>query len=181
MKADNKKANKSSLIASENHKSQNKETPITIDDVFGKVVKRAQEYLKDEIKLENNGYSCKIDITLEPKIKDFTAITNLKGNLKGTFAVSVDEGLAKYLARKFLYEEINENQLEEYIEDTIGEILNIILGNAISQFSTPKGLPALEPPVTIKTSDSCLKIIGSKTLSGIISTKIGSFTVNIVT
>ena len=159
-------------------KSQIKE--ISINDMMATVVNRAKIYMKHEMKLDYDKDSPEVVRTDKPFIKDFTALINLKGMVRGTFAMSFDEGLARCLVRKFAYDELTESEEEEYIEDTLGEILNIVLGNATNNYSAFKGVLIFEAPVAIKTRDAKIKFIGSNMLTSNINTKFGDFSINII-
>ena len=111
---------------------------ISINDMLTTVVNRAKKYMKHEMKLDCDKNNSKADRVDKPFIKDFTALINPKEILRGIFVMSFDEGLAKYLVRRFVYEELTASEEEEYIEDTLGEILKIVLGNAINHYSVFK-------------------------------------------
>ena len=153
---------------------------LILDDILMATVNRAQEYLQNDLDVDKAEHSGEISRPKEPIIKDFTTLINVDGAVKGTFFMSVDQNLALRLVRKFIYKDIPSSELNLYVEDTMGEIFNIILGNTISRLSETRGQMKLDSPTTIETRTANLKFVAGNILAGDIETEEGSLSINVV-
>jgi CheY-specific phosphatase CheX len=98
-----------------------------------------------------------ISKTDDMDLKEITTVINLTGSLNAMFVMSFEENLARYLVKQFVIDELTGEEEIEYIEDTVAEISNIILGNTIKVITDLTGPVAFESPVTIHTAEaSCI-------------------------
>lgn len=61
------------------------------------------------------------------------ALIAVRGSVDGIIIISVNEKMAKVLARKFIFEPLNDLEIIEYTEDVLGEVANTILGNVLGR------------------------------------------------
>jgi len=156
----------------------NMEMPL--DDFLLATVDRAKEYLEKDLQVCHDQDVCNITRSSKPVLKDFTTLINVNGGFRGTFAMSIDEKLAICLVQKFIFDDIPSDQLDDYVEDTMGEIFNIILGNTIGKLSEIHGHITLESPTTIPTRRDNVRFVGLRMMSGLIHTEQGSLSINVV-
>lgn len=87
------------------------------------------------------GYLDRLGIAAEPQqdgrfdrkcLEDITAFIQISGAIQGGLLFAVDKRLALLLARKFILDEISDEETERYMVDVVAEIANIITGNALS-------------------------------------------------
>lgn len=65
-------------------------------------------------------------------LEEITAFIQISGVIQGGLLFAVDRSLATVLARKFILDEISDNEAEQYAVEVIAEIANIITGNSLS-------------------------------------------------
>lgn len=113
-------------------------------------------------------------------LSKYTAFSDVKGILMGRFVLSFDEGLAESFAARFSLDALPEGKEAEYIEDSISECLNIILGNSIKRFQGLDELVIFTSPVTINSEGTAIKYPESDVWTGSIEFQSGGMTISFV-
>ena len=114
------------------------------------ILRNASTFLGGDMGLKlqpDSGQSDSVRITLE----DVTAMIGLRGNMIGTFFLSIEKRLACYLVRNFSEDDLSDEESVELMEDAVAEIANTILGNALSAFPNLGNLVAIGSPFTIRS------------------------------
>ncbi|RLA81844.1 MAG: hypothetical protein DRG78_08525 [Epsilonproteobacteria bacterium] len=97
--------------------------------------KRTCEYLINDMSLEIE------DTTVSPSkidsftLESYTSLINLKFDMNGTIGLSVSTSLAKFMVSQFIFGEVSDEEVEEMAGDSVAEILNVVLGNVIKDFT----------------------------------------------
>jgi CheY-specific phosphatase CheX len=112
------------------------------------------------------------------ELKKYTAFSEVKGILEGRFVLSFDENLAKSFAAAFSLEVLTEGNEKEYIEDSISECLNIILGNSIKKFHDLEQFVIYTSPVTISSEGTAIRYPESDVWTGTIVFQAGQMTLS---
>ena len=95
------------------------------------------------------------------KVSGYNCQINMKGVLKGSFIFSFSPELTNVLARSMMYDEFGSGY-EEYYEDTICEMTNIIVGQSLNQFPKVGDLVNIDIPVSSVTEKAETKYVGSE-------------------
>lgn len=118
------------------------------------------------------------DIKNEVLLRDYSASIKISGDIKAEFIVSVDESLAKELVRKFVFGELKEMEIKDYINDTIAEITNTILGNSINLISEYYEIVNIEPATTIFSTENLIRAQSLEISVCQLETEIGYLDIN---
>ena len=107
-------------------------------------------------------------------LSQVTSFVAVKGAVDGMFALSMDEAFSTALLGKMLIEELPEELETEYIEDSLAETANIILGNSIRKFKGFEEILIMEPPTTIYTEGASVKYADSEIWTRDLSSALGT-------
>lgn len=66
------------------------------------------------------------------KLEDVTAFIQISGAMQGGFLFTVEEGLSRCIARKFMIESITDIEAAQYAAEVVAEVANVITGNALT-------------------------------------------------
>lgn len=123
---------------------------ISVSDIMNPLVKTAKGFIADQIGLSKKSFKAlKLHRVEKLVLKDVSSFINLKGILEGKFVVSMDQQLIKELVKNFVIGSMTEEEVEEYIEDTLAECSNIILGNSIKMFPDIEEQVLVDSPKTM--------------------------------
>jgi len=152
---------------------------LSVDDIMHPLISQAREYITNELGLAiTGGDGDRFSRSEKLSIKDTTAMIGIKGTLRGMFMLSFDERLASCVVERFAMDELAQEEMELYSEDTVAEISNVILGQTISALPEGNDLLTIEPPVTIKTCASHVKYTKSYIYTNNIETNEGSMSIS---
>jgi CheY-specific phosphatase CheX len=154
---------------------------LSATSILDPVIDTTQNYLLEKLKCNitvvNKDNSSNLKNLL---LKDFTCFMLVKGIVNGRFVFSMERKLAELLLDHVMVGGSSGAEPEMYIEDLIGEISNIIIGNSIKRFQGMEDLIVIEPPVTIKISDATLKYINSPAWSCDIESEYGNMSISFI-
>lgn len=123
---------------------------ISVSDIMNPLVKTAISFIADQIGLSIRSLKAlKLHQVEKLVLKDVSSFINLKGILEGNFVVSMDQQLIKEIVKRFVIGDMTEEEIGEYIEDTLAECSNIILGNSIKMFPDIEEHVFVDTPRTI--------------------------------
>ncbi|MGB8954742.1 MAG: ATP-binding protein [Tumebacillaceae bacterium] len=107
-------------------------------------------------------------------LQQVTSFIAVKGAVEGLFAISMDQQFSTALLRKLLIEELPGELETEYVEDSLAETANIILGNSIRKFKGYEEILIMEPPTTIYTEGASVKYADSEIWTRDLSSDLGT-------
>jgi CheY-specific phosphatase CheX len=129
------------------------ETPdITISRIINPLVSKTRNLINDDITVISD--VCEnILINQVEKIQllKYTVFVSIKGLINGKVLLSVDEGLARMITRKFVMQAVTPEEETELIEDALAECTNIIVGNSFKLIPELEDLIIMETPITINS------------------------------
>ncbi|NOQ31190.1 MAG: hypothetical protein GQ570_08720 [Helicobacteraceae bacterium] len=124
------------------------------DNYVYPVVQRAKTLLEEEAQIEVGSITSKEILTQFVNPQHITSMIAIGGDVNMYVAISYEKTVITKLIKLFIYDEVNENELEELSEATASEISNTIVGNSISSMPyASQKLIRISTPVTIKNSD----------------------------
>jgi CheY-specific phosphatase CheX len=114
-------------------------------------------------------------------LRHLTAILSATGQLKLYLAYSFDaalieEAFAAYTAGL----DIAEDEREDAVQETAGDIINIIVGNALSDVSGSGQVIALSPPIILTEAKSVMRHRGAKFASSELTAAAGSLAIHLI-
>ena len=145
--------------------------------VLKMIVERTSAFLKEEVSINvtNAEYSTEDAVFL--KLRHITSIISVEEYLKMTIAFSYDLGLITKMFENYTIGlSIGEEEKEMYLEETSGDIINIVIGNILSQIYHPKTIH-LSTPVIISEAKSVVRYKDASFLSACINTQYGTLSI----
>lgn len=122
------------------------------------IIKRTQNFLIDEANLTLKSTDITCDATNKLTLKNITAIQGINSTIGLFVALSFDDSIIEKVCETMTEGlDISEEEKPIYLEETAGEILNIIVGNATSDFQTKGHAIMMSPPIIIKDAKSLIR------------------------
>ena len=117
--------------------------------LFEKISTRFHSYCTKELSIEiEKPYM--LTIVDQLNFQKITAFLTLENHHTHMITLSVSEKFGKILLKKFLKNKIHENQLDiDLTNDTLCEILNIVVGNILDQLIDSENKSKISPPFAI--------------------------------
>lgn len=98
-------------------------------------------------------------------LNKISALISIKGSIDAILIISIDDKLGKELVSAFMIEEVDASQIDNYIEDVLGEISNTILGNVLGRFEEDGVYLSIGVPAMISNKDAYVKYTDSQIYS----------------
>lgn len=103
-----------------------------------------------------------------------TSIISVEGHLSVLFAFSLSQALAEQINLGYTKElQPTEQELEEYLEETLADMINVILGNVLTQFQLAGEAIHLSPPVVISEAKNICRNKQAKFMTSRLNTSYG--------
>lgn len=107
-------------------------------------------FLAEEVDITVENTSFHLEDVNRLQLKHLTSLLSVGGNINMYLVFSFDEKLMNRIFEVYTDDlEIEEDELEEYIEETAGDVINIIVGNATSALQSDGVVIQLSPPVIL--------------------------------
>lgn len=152
-----------------------------LPDMLQPSIPVAKTYFHDFISVELEGgeeYAGHPDEKLS--LMEVTSFVTLKGAVEGMFVLSMDRGLSRALTQGMVMEPLAPEEEERYLEDSLAEASNIILGNSFNMFGSLADYILMEPPITIRTDGASVKMADSQIWSCFLHSPQGSVRLSFV-
>lgn len=154
---------------------------LTIEDIMTPLLSTVVRFIGEQLgEVEKAQVSMSVERMDRAELKKYTAFSEVKGILEGRFVLSFDENLARSFAAAFSLEALSAGDEREYIEDSISECLNIILGNSIKKFHDLEQFVIYTSPVTISSEGTAIRYPESDVWIGSIEFKAGHMTLSFI-
>ena len=154
-----------------------------ITKIFDRLIDQVIDFLITEMGLQINSEHHHNNIRVE-KSREFMPISSwvlVPGIFAGLFVIGIEKELAEYLADKFIIGGlINNNQKNEYLADSLGEIVNIIVGGCADIIHETLGNLIPEVPVMILNRVVKCHCSESNILTSSIKTNRGDFEISTI-
>lgn len=114
------------------------------------VCERATNFFETELDISIQSLNFNFSNVTRLELDHLTSIMAVDGPVAVMFAMTFDKPLAQRLFETYTAElTIPDDQKELYMEETVSDIINIVLGNSLSRFEIKKAPISLSPPVVI--------------------------------
>ncbi|WP_241158552.1 ATP-binding protein [Cohnella candidum] len=91
-----------------------------------------------------------------------TTFINVKGALEGIFVITADDLLSRTLLQHMVIGGVPEEEEDAFVEDSLAEAANMILGNSLKQLQNLEEFILMDPPITIRTEGASIKYADSE-------------------
>ncbi len=146
------------------------------------VVRRTSLFLADEANI--NVGNVKYDLTDVKKLqlKVLTSIITVEDDAKMTLAFTYDRELINEIFIKYSQGiEIDESEVDQFIEETAGDMINIILGNVLAEFQQTGRAFALSTPIIVNEAKSIARYKNTKFYTVELATGSGTMAIFCIT
>ncbi len=142
---------------------------------------RTVVFLRDELGIEVTRHSQHLDDVQKLDLKHLTSIMSATGGIKLYLAYSFDEALIVKAFEAYCRDlDIAEDERGTYVEETAGDIINIIVGNALADLEAQGRAIGLSPPIVITEAKSILRHRGVKFASANLETPHGGLNIHLI-
>lgn len=154
---------------------------ISVSDIMNPLVKTARGFIADQIGLSKKSLkTLELHQVEKLVLKDVSSFINLKGILEGNFVVSMDQQLIKAIVKKFVIGDMTEEEIDDYVEDTLAECSNIILGNSIKMFPDIEERVFVDSPKTMTSKYAAFRYSGKGIWTCAIDCGLGSLSLSFI-
>jgi len=109
-----------------------------------------------------------------------TAIINIRGALEIAFILSFEESVLREIVRNFVLGELTAEEENQYMEDVLAEVTNIILGNSLKKFPGLEELVIIDPPISISSDEVLVKYLKAQIWICKMKTELGDLSLSLV-
>ena len=109
-----------------------------------------------------------------------TAIINIRGALEIAFILSFEEPVLREIVRNFVLGELTAEEENQYMEDVLAEVTNIILGNSLKKFPGLEELVIIDPPISISSDEVLVKYLKAQIWICKMKTELGDLSLSLV-
>lgn len=136
----------------------------TINDIMCPLIATAKRHIISHTKSVCISPESDIKVSMSSMLSLFkyTTFIDIRGVIAGKIALSFDENLANLISCEFLESFATNEEKNLYIEDSIAESANIILGNSINKFAGIDRLISIESPVSVLSNLASFKFPGQR-------------------
>ncbi len=152
---------------------------VDVKRLIDAVTNRCVEYLQDDMNLQVLGMEYDLQDMKVLSLRDLTALVAVGGNLGLYIAFSFDQPVIEHLFEAFTEELDLDNNEEkiEFLEETAGEFINTVIGNALADVPKNETVISLTPPVVLGEAKSIVRHKNAYFYIALIKTSIGNLSV----
>lgn len=110
-----------------------------------------------------------------------TTFINVKGAIEGIFVMTAEDKLSRAILQHMVIGGLPEEEEDGFVEDSLAEAANIILGNSLKQLQSLEEFIVMDPPITIKTEGASIKYADSEIWTCTLDSEQGQLRVGFVT
>ena len=130
---------------------------ITTHELIEIISTRAASFLRDEMALDIEVYQSSRVPSQRLTLRYLTTVITIGGEINMNVIFSFDETLIEKMFEIYTDElDVEPEERQEYIEETAGDMINIVVGNATADFKELSAV-TLTPPIMISEAKSIAK------------------------
>ena len=154
---------------------------VTISELMQSLVDTTSQYIQELVNLKvTYEESFRVRELEKIELDKVTVIINIRGALEVVVIVSIAEPVLRKVVRNFILDEITLEEEEAYMEDVLGEVTNIIIGNSFEQFPGLEELLIIDPPISISSEEALVKYQESQIWLCKMQTELGNLSLSLV-
>ncbi|MFA6137225.1 MAG: chemotaxis protein CheX [Sulfurimonas sp.] len=144
------------------------------------MLERAISFLTDDMQIKVTSNSAEVVCPNQVELKKNTAMIGTGGSIQVIITMSYDDQLLEKLVEVFLEgEEADEDELDEIRESVSSEIVNTVVGNALTNPLDGTTL-TITPPILIYEAKSLFKHKSSRIATAIVTTEFGDMLLTVI-
>lgn len=129
------------------------------------VQERACEYLRDEIGFEVMRVERQVDDVKRLGLKYLTSLLAIGGHLQVYLAFSFDEPLIRKIFEAYTRDVELDDDEDHYVAETAGDMINVVVGNALAALGDKSPAIKLSPPLFIREGKEITKYKNAQLLT----------------
>lgn len=144
------------------------------------MLKRTVSFLTEDMQIKVSSNNLEVVCPKQVELKKNTAMIGTGGSIQVIITMSYDDALLEKLVEVFLEgEEASEDEIDEIKESVSSEIVNTVVGNALTNPLDGTTL-SITPPVLIYEAKSLFKHKSSMIATAIIHTEFGDMLLTVI-
>jgi CheY-specific phosphatase CheX len=132
--------------------------PIKMSDWLDIVATRAVGFLEDEIGLAVSRKNLDVMDAQKITLQYLTSLMSLEGKVRMYLGFTFEERLIRHINDVFTEDiDVEPDEIDIYLQESAGEMINIIIGNATADLEPSGPAINLSPPVVITQANKMLR------------------------
>jgi len=149
--------------------------------LMDKLVNRSTAFLNDELVIETIQISYMLNSIQKIQLNYLTSLISLEGTVKVFVVFSYDKSLFTEIFDRYTHElSIEETEREEAMIDSVGDIINIIVGNTLADINKPDTKIIMSPPLVITAAKQIAYQRGSLFYKANLTTHFGNLDIYLI-
>ncbi|NRB37253.1 MAG: chemotaxis protein CheX [Pseudomonadales bacterium] len=142
---------------------------------------RTDMYLVTETQIQTDKITYQFKNVNQIELYELTSIIAVGGNFSVLFAFSFERSVAEQIMLDFTADfPIGDMDKEDCIKETVAELINIVLGNVLTDFSDQKEIISLTPPIVISDAKNIYRDKSAVFLSAYLHSNFGSMQIHCI-
>jgi len=122
------------------------------------IVERTVTFFREDLHINIHRVTCSREDVQKLQPRHLTSLIAMEGSMRLYLAFSFDKPLIEHAFEVYIEDiEVAEDERERYIEETAGDIINIIAGNATGSLPSEGPAVSISPPVVISEAKSIFR------------------------
>jgi CheY-specific phosphatase CheX len=149
--------------------------------LMDKLVNRSTAFLNDELVIETIQISYMLNSIQKIQLNYLTSLISVEGTVKVFVVFSYDKSLFTEIFDRYTHElSIEETEREEAMIDSVGDIINIIVGNTLADINKPDTKIIMSPPLVITAAKQIAYQRGSLFYKANLTTHFGNLDIYLI-
>lgn len=145
------------------------------------LAQRTVNFFGEELSIPVTERGYHVDDVHKLDLKPLTAIMSATGSLKLYLAYSFDTALIEAAFAAYAADlDIAEDERDDAIQETAGDIINIIVGNALADLAATGPVITLSPPIILTEAKSVMRHRGARFVSANLETAVGQCGIHLI-
>ena len=158
------------------------QSQVDVGKFIESVVRRTILFLVDEAAIKVGDVKYDLTDVKKLQLKELTAIITLEDIEKMTIAFTYDRKLINEIFSGYSQGiEIDESEVDLYIEETAGDMINIVLGNVLAEFQQNGRVFTLSTPIIVNEAKSIARYKKHKFYTAELATDPGTMAIFCIT
>ncbi|MFP5259970.1 MAG: chemotaxis protein CheX [Acidobacteriota bacterium] len=154
---------------------------LDVNALLDALTRRTRAFFQDELGLATTAAALHFDDVQKLDLRHLTAILSATGQLKLYLAYSFDAKLIEAAFAAYTADlDIAEDEREDAVQETAGDIINIIVGNALADVAATGPAIALSPPIILTEAKSVMRHRGAKFASAELTADVGALAIHLI-
>ncbi len=136
---------------------------ITPECLLQAILETSKEYVRSQSGIELR--SGEVEKKNKIELSRITALMDIQGGISAIVMLSVNMAMGRKLVENFMYEKVKEEEIDEIVEDVLGEVSNTIIGNSFGKFEYGEDMLHMGVPAMISNDGAYIKYTDSEMLT----------------